>query len=424
MFPGMSDLDAWIESKGVKVLRGRLGGWAGEIVIVLATFIVALMVRRFVSDHVGDPYAGGGNLGLLWIFGAPAAAAIGLTRRRTVSQGPGTIGVVDGDLVIVQGRERKQIPLTRLVEGRSSPRRNEVDLALRGGGQIVAQVARADDAERLLVAAGLDASKRTMRFELGETTFLTWMTFLLGPSAVTPVTAAMLSHAPLSGGGAVVIYCSVFLVLFVALFKLVRAAWGPAKLIVGAEGIVIERAVRDEFVPFGSLASVTMEHNSVTLIRDDGARVRARARHLSDVQQSELKARIDAAILAFRRGENAAESLSQLDRAGRPIAAWRAALGALLEQQASYRETPLTREQLLAVLESPAAPAERRLAAAVSLSAAGDAEIAAKIRIAADACARPGVRIALTHVAEGTIDDAAIEAAIADDESSRSRKIA
>ena len=89
--------------------------------------------------------------------------------------------------------------------------------------------------------------------------------------------------------------------------------------------------------------------------------------------------------------------------------------------ETKYRETPLTRDQLLAVLESAAAPAERRLAAAVSLSVAGDTEIAARIRVAAQACARPRVRVALTGVAEGEIDDAAIAAALAEDEASRAR---
>ena len=420
MFRGMSEPDTWIESASVKLLRGRLGGRVGEAAIVIAALVLVVVARSFLVRH-GVPLLGG-FFGTLAMFGAPAAAAIGLARRRSVARGPGTIGVVDSELVIVRGRERKQIPLTRVVEGRSSPRRNELDLTLRGGDQIVAHVASADDAERLLVAAGLDASKRTMRFELGETTFLTWMTFLLGPGAVLPLTRAIFQISPIQrGGGAAIVFSALFVALFVALFYLVRAAWGPAKLVVGADGIVIDRLLRDEFVSFADLASTTMKHDRVTLTRNDGTRARARARHLDEVQQAELRARIDAATAAFHRGEGEPEALSQLDRGGRAIDAWRASLRVLLDRQSSYRETPLTREQLLAVLESPAAPAERRLAAAVSLSAAGGAEIATKIRVAAEACARPQVRIALAAVADGDVDDAAIEAAIAEDEASKSR---
>lgn len=161
----------------------------------------------------------------------------------------------------------------------------------------------------------------------------------------------------------------------------------------------------------------------MTLLLDDGSRVRARARHLDDDQRDELRARIDAAIAAFHRGEGDLEALSQLDRGGRSLEAWRASLRALLDRQSTYREVGLTREQLLAVLESPAAPAERRVAAAVSLSAAAEPEIAARIRAAAEACARPQVRIALAGVAGGEIDDAAIESAIAEDEAARASAV-
>ncbi len=412
MFRGMSEANVWIESKQIKLLRGRLGGRLGEAAMVIAVVVLALFAPGWLGLHLGGTEWAG-------VLCAPIAAMFGLSARRIVSRGAGSIGVTDGALVMVQGRERKQISLGDLVEGRSSPRRGEIDLGLRDGGSVVASVASAEDAERLLVAAGLDASKRTMRFELGETTFLTLMTFLVGPAAVMPVTMAILGLVPLRGVVAAFVYCAVFILLFVALFQLVRAAWGPAKLIVGADGIVVDRALRDDFVPFGRLTSVSMKHDRVTLLLDDGSRVLARARHLNEVQQSELKARIDAAIVAFRRGEGDAEALSQLDRGDRPIAAWRTALGALLERQVSYRETPLTREQLFAVLESAAAPTERRLAAAVSLSAAGDAEIATRIRIAAEACARPGVRLALERVAEGDVDDAALEAALAEEKTSR-----
>lgn len=405
MFRGMSAPEVWIESKRVVLSRGRLGGFLGEAAIIAA----ALLLGAFLPGWLGLDFSGAVLAG---VVGAPIATMTALARRRIIAQGAGSIGVVDGDLVLTQGREKKQIPLADLASGRSSPRRGEVDFELRNGGHVVAAIANPADAERLLAAAGLDASKRTMRFELGENTFLTWMTFLCGPSVVAPVTVVLADLTPFPWIAGMVL----FPLLFVLLFYLVRAAWGAAKFIVGADGIVINRAFGDEFVPYARVASIAMSHDHVSLRLDNGKRVRARARHLDDVQQGELKARIDAAIQAFQRGENAAESLSQLDRAGRPIAAWRTALGGLLEQQASYRASPLTRDQLLAVLESAAAPAERRLAAAVSLSASGDAEVATKIRIAAEACARPRVRIALSGLAEGEIDDAAIEAALAEDE--------
>jgi hypothetical protein len=52
-------------------------------------------------------------------------------------------------------------------------------------------------------------------------------------------------------------------------------------------------------------------------------------------------------------------------------------------------------------------------------AAAGEAQIATRIRVSAEACARPQVRIALAEVADGEMDDGAIEDAIAEDERAR-----
>ena len=407
----MSAPDVWIESKRISLKSALLVGWFGGIAFASVAAVLAVLVvaAPSVFDFRLD------SVGWFAMLLVPVAAGVAFLARTLFADGAGTIGVSGGDLVIVQGAKKKQIPLADLASGRANPGRGEVDIRLRGGARIVAAVPQAEDAERLLVAAGLDVSKRTMRFELGETTFLDWMTFLLGPALVLPLTQAIVGLAPMPWIVGVV----VFFGLFALLFALVRAAFGPVALIVGADGIVVDRPLRDRFVPFGRLASVTMKHSAVDLVLTNGSRVRARARHLDAVQQAALRARIDAATATFRHGESDAEALSRLDRGGRAIADWRAALRTPLDQQGSYRAMPLTREQLLAVLESPAASAERRLAAAVSLSAAGEAQIATRIRVAAEACARPRVRIALAGVAEGEIDDGAIEEAIAEDERAR-----
>lgn len=40
MFRGMDEPDVWIESARVKLMRRRLGGWLGEIAIVLAVLLL------------------------------------------------------------------------------------------------------------------------------------------------------------------------------------------------------------------------------------------------------------------------------------------------------------------------------------------------------------------------------------------------
>ena len=409
----VSEPEVWIESASVRRTRTGLArrlGWAA-LACVLVPWPLASLVEDFLGLHIPEMIRLGGIL-------APLLAIASLLVRWIHWSGAGAIGVVGDALVIVKGRERKRIPLASVAEGWASPARGEVELVLRGGDVIHAAVPQPHDAERLLVAAGLDASKRTMRVKLGETLFLDILVFLLGPALVLPLTQAIVRQAlPLlrSGWG----FSGLFILLFALLFFLVRAVFGPERVVVGADGIVIERALRNRFVPHDRLASVAVKHNAVELTLTDGSRARARARHLTDEQQAELRVRIESALAAFRRGGVAAESLARLDRGGRALGDWRAALQTILEQQGSYRETPLTRDQLFEVLESAAAPVERRLGAAISLAAASEEGVARRIRIAAEASANPRVRIALAKVAEGGIDDGAIDAAIAEDEAAR-----
>jgi hypothetical protein len=193
----------------------------------------------------------------------------------------------------------------------------------------------------------------------------------------------------------------------------VRRLFGPAHLVIGADGVVIRRLFRDRFVPHARIAAVKVAAQRVELRLDDGSTVRAKARHLTPEEQVELSTRLEDARRAWLAGTADQAALARLDRRGRAPAAWRDALRALLGEASGYREGSLSREDLLRVVESPAAPVERRLGAAMALSADGACEDRARIRVAAEACANPRVRIALAQAASGEIDEAALEEALA-----------
>src|SRR5262249_33072149 len=102
-------------------------------------------------------------------------------------------------------------------------------------------------------------------------------------------------------------------------------------------------------------------------------------------------------------------------RGGRSVRDWRASLREIARRNATYRSTGLSPEDLQAVLESPTASVERRIGAAIVLTeraTEGRSGLLGRIRIAAEACACERVRVALERVAEGELDDAAIEGAI------------
>jgi hypothetical protein len=97
--------------------------------------------------------------------------------------------------------------------------------------------------------------------------------------------------------------------------------------------------------------------------------------------------------------------LEELDRRGRSLAAWRSDLEKLLARGTDYRRAGLTPADLGAVIEDAAAPAGRRIAAAVALFGAAPEDARRRARIAAQASADDDLRIALEKAAEGEIDE-------------------
>ena len=48
MFRGMCEPDVWIESKHVRLLRGRIGGRLGEVAIELAVIVLTMLARSLL----------------------------------------------------------------------------------------------------------------------------------------------------------------------------------------------------------------------------------------------------------------------------------------------------------------------------------------------------------------------------------------
>jgi hypothetical protein len=130
-----------------------------------------------------------------------------------------------------------------------------------------------------------------------------------------------------------------------------------------------------------------------------------------------LLASIDEARQAHANRDPAPE-LSALDRAGRPLSAWREALASLLEGTRAYREEPIDRRTLVRVLADVDVPAERRIAAAIALAPQGG-DTAERIREAAAASASEPLRVALERAADGTIDDETVDQAVTHERTAR-----
>ena len=137
-------------------------------------------------------------------------------------------------------------------------------------------------------------------------------------------------------------------------------------------------------------------------------------RDLED-QAASLVARIRERIGAHHRAETS-EVVGALARGGRSTADWVAQLSRATDGAASFRVPAVPADVLLAVACDETAPAAARVGAAIALRRASqDHAIRDRVRVAAEACAEPKLRVALEKAATAD-DDALFDALDAFDE--------
>jgi hypothetical protein len=98
-----------------------------------------------------------------------------------------------------------------------------------------------------------------------------------------------------------------------------------------------------------------------------------------------------------------------LSRGGRKTLDWVRALREL-GAGSDYRAARMPKDALWATLEDPAATVEARAAAAVALSHDLDSRERERLRVAADGCAEPRVRVAASLAAEDAEEEALADA--------------
>jgi hypothetical protein len=330
--------------------------------------------------------------------------------------------IVDARAVAIayEGGELR-VPAARLLGAQLHARDRAVDLHLAGGDVLHVRVPTLDDARSLARATGLDASRNALRVPLGASAFLDrpfsshifrlgfLLTFLMARVAPTRLSAAIVAIA-------------VFATMLLALG---RALLGATELVIGADGVTVRGHLRARFIAYDRLAGLDAPTPRVpgvgvlALRLVDGTTVSLTTRDLSADARVELLARYEEASRAWRPGGVDTIVENRLARRGRPVDEWRTSLRRALESAEGYRDEPLTREALLRVLASPAAPAERRIGAALALTPDRHAGTQESVLAAALACANPRLRIALEQAADGDLDEAALDEAIADEARSR-----
>jgi hypothetical protein len=190
---------------------------------------------------------------------------------------------------------------------------------------------------------------------------------------------------------------------------------------VGADGVVLRRRWKGKsFVPYRDVLDVREGQGmgiGTFLIFElrDGSQAGIRIDTLGARRQAALVARIVGALRDYRKAQEKEDALEPLARRGQPIEAWRTSIEQSVQGQ-GYRKVRIAPEVMARTLGNVAETRERRIGAALALTAANEADARAHIEEAARVSADARLRIALTSIAEGEIDAQALEEALAADE--------
>jgi hypothetical protein len=220
---------------------------------------------------------------------------------------------------------------------------------------------------------------------------------------------------PLGSAGALMAVGAAF---GVAWFLVISRFGVPDRVIVGHDGIALEGPRRARFLPYDRILDATPAVDGVALHLDDGTHaflrlLKPRVGRPLDLglrRRDHLLARIQAELTARRGGEAEPLGAALLDRQGRSVAAWRRALQELCAREdAGYRKASIDPDHLLRILEARDTSTERRVSAALALSATRDPGLRRRVRVVIDTCADEELRAAIEAAAEGAPDEQAFE---------------
>ncbi len=293
----------------------------------------------------------------------------------------------------------------------------EVELQLRDGDVVSTSVRSPAEAMAVLDAAGVDASKRALTMRLG--------------SAATNLGIALLALMPGSCLASLIMLSVVKLVALPSaaagflLFALMALSiplalrlFAPPKVQVGNDGVSVQGGFKTWFLPFEQIASVEVRASDLALQLRDGSLRTIFALGTGGPRLRSLAERINAGIADTFGPRDLSARLTALDRNGRSLEAWTAALRDLVNYRDDYRHTGLSRDEIEAALDDPHASVDRRIGAAFALSQSDQPAASARVRVIVEGIANEPAREALTRAADGALDEVAVTAAT---ESSRVR---
>jgi hypothetical protein len=165
-----------------------------------------------------------------------------------------------------------------------------------------------------------------------------------------------------------------------------------SRVSVGIDGVHVRGTARERFYAYRDVDSVRARGGDIELVRKGRAVVRLQLHGEDAVRRDAVLARITEHLASVKEGKGAAAAQLVSTSSKGDLA--RVAQGA-----GDYRMATLTREQLWALVEGPEVDHAARKAAAEALVASNDPREKDRLRVAADLCAQPNVRVALQEIA-------------------------
>lgn len=166
-----------------------------------------------------------------------------------------------------------------------------------------------------------------------------------------------------------------------------------SRVAIGLDGVLVRGSSRTRFYGFRDVDSARVSGNDLELLRGTRVVLRLQLHGKDAARRDALLTRLQAVIAraSAERDEPAASFVSGATRADMTRAA---------EGGGDYRQPAVSREQLWSVLEGPAIDTAARNAAAEALAGSRDPAERARLRIAAERCAEPTVRIRMEELLE------------------------
>jgi hypothetical protein len=409
--------------EGLSVERRRLSRARAAAVVAAAlasitATVAAVLVLIPTPDGSLAPLAAVLAAVATALAGATAACALASIAALVFALGarraPARITVGEAGVAIERGDRVEVIAHESIDAAWSVPERDELVLRLAGGDRVRVGPLPSRD---FLGAIAAGATERALELSIQRRTT---GGRIFAAIAGLPVVGVLLELAATTDSLPAVVGASAL--LGVIWFLFLTRFGAPRRVVVGHDGIALEGDGRSAFLPYATLTAAYPSLDGVILERPNGATIpvallpgrAGREGELSRLRRDHLVETIRGELAAWRAGGGDPLGAAQLDRAGRSIAAWRAALRDLLGKQAGgYRAAAIDPDHLTRVLWTRDLAPERRLGAALALAQTGDPELRQRVRIFIDTSAGGALRDAVAAAAEDEIDEASLEQAMA-----------